>query len=59
MTGRVLHEILRGGPDPETVEVLRRRHGSQAKWDGGRYLLMMTEYSVNGVDYLGSTEHRR
>ena len=55
MDGRVLLEALRGGPKPESLEVLRRRHGSQTTWDGGGYRLIMTELSVDGVDYLDST----
>jgi len=56
MDGRVLHEALRGGPKPESIEVLHRRHGSQADWDGGRYRIIMTESSVDGVDYLAFTK---
>ena len=56
MDGRVLHEALRGGPKPASIEVLRRRHGSQAAWDGGGHRLTMTEFSVEGVDYLDFTK---
>jgi hypothetical protein len=54
MDGRVLEEALRGGPDPESVEVLRRRHGSEAAWDGGEYRLMMTELGVGDTNYVDS-----
>jgi hypothetical protein len=56
MEGRVLHEALSGGPKPASIEVLHRRHGSQADWDGGRYRIIMTESSVDGVDYLAFTK---
>lgn len=56
MDGRVLHEALRRGPEPDSIEVLRRRHGSQATWERGRYRLIMTESSVDGVDYLDFTK---
>lgn len=59
MDGRVLFEALRGGPKPESLEVLRRRHGSQTTWDGGGYRLIMTELSVDGVDYLDFTKVER
>ncbi len=48
MDGRVLHEILEGGPDPEGVEVVRRRQGT----DGNGRRVMMHEATVDGVDYL-------
>jgi hypothetical protein len=54
MDGRVLEEALRGGSDPESVEVLRRRHGSEAAWDGGGYRLMMTELGVGDTNYVDS-----
>jgi len=50
--GRVLREILRGGPKPGEVPVLRRRHGSEARWDGGGYRIIMQESTVDGVEYL-------
>ena len=53
MTGRVLTEILTNGPDPEDVQVNRRRHGAEAKFNDLTYRLMMTEYSVDSVDYFG------
>ena len=59
MDGRVLVEALRGGPKPESLEVLRRRHGSETTWDGGGYRLIMTELSVDGVDYLDFTKVER
>lgn len=59
MDGRILHEILVGGPDPEDVKVLRRRHGAEVELEGLRYKLMMTEYSVEGVDYFDSTRTER
>ena len=52
----MLREALRGGPKPDSMEVLRRRHGSQETWEGGRYRLVMTESSVDGVDYLDFTK---
>lgn len=52
MDGRVLLEALKGGPKPESVEVLTRRHGSVATWDDHRLKVIMTEFSVEGVDYL-------
>jgi arylsulfatase A-like enzyme len=59
MDGRVLHEILVGEPEPEEVKVLRRRHGSQVDLEGMTYRLMMTEYTVDGVDYFGGTRTER
>lgn len=56
MDGRVLYEALRGGPKPGSIEVLHRRHGSEATWEGGGYRLIMTEMSVEGVDYLDFTK---
>jgi arylsulfatase A-like enzyme len=55
MTGRVLTEILTNGPDPEDVQVNRRRHGAEAEFKDLTYRLMMTEYSVDSVDYFGGT----
>jgi hypothetical protein len=52
MTGRVLHEILAEGPGPEDVEVLKRRSGAQVDLGDFTYRLFMTEYTVDGVDYL-------
>lgn len=51
-TGRVLYEGLKGGPDPEHVNVLRRRHGSQ----GNGRRTTITELSVDGVEYVSSLE---
>jgi hypothetical protein len=59
MTGRVLEEFLADGPDPEDVEVLKRRSGSQVDLGDFTYRLFMTEYTVDGVDYLHSTTPQR
>lgn len=57
--GRVLLELLVDGPAPEVVPVLRRRHGSQAEFNGMTYRMMMTEYTVDGVEYLHATHPER
>jgi len=59
MTGRVLQELLNNGPAPEDIEVLKRRSGSQVDLGDFIFRFFMTEYTVDGIDYLHSLDPQR
>ncbi|MFP6582786.1 MAG: alkaline phosphatase family protein [Candidatus Hydrogenedentota bacterium] len=59
MTGRIIHEIIRGGPKPDEIDVLRRRHGAQVDLDSLTYRLFMSEFTVDEVDYFHAIDLQR
>ncbi|MBI5092398.1 MAG: alkaline phosphatase family protein [Candidatus Hydrogenedentes bacterium] len=56
MNGRILHELLKDGPDPKSVPVKRQTTETQATNNGVRYHLTMTTARVANTDYLDSTK---
>jgi len=59
MQGRVMHEILRRGPDPATVPVEKRVYTASAEWDTGSYTVTLDASIVNGHRYVDSTHVER
>jgi predicted AlkP superfamily pyrophosphatase or phosphodiesterase len=59
MHGRVMTELLRTGPAPETVLVKTNVHRTATAIADGRYELELTKLSVGNTDYLHSTSVRR
>ena len=52
-----MREALRGGPDPESVKVLKRTYASRRR--DGSYELEMSEWSVDSTDYFNFTLTKR
>jgi len=59
MNGRVLRELLCGGPSPEKVEVHNFVHYAQTKNKNGEYGLELSHSIVDGTDYLNFTKVKR
>lgn len=59
MQGRVLKELLRGGPAPAKVEVRTVVQQTQAQTGNGAYHLELSRSTVDGTDYLNFTRVRR
>lgn len=59
MNGRVLKELLRGGPSPASVKVQNRVYRTQARVAEGDYRLELSSSIVDGTDYLNFTRVRR
>ena len=59
MDGRVLHELLRGGPSPATVKVQNRVYQTQARSETVEYQLELSCSLVGGTEYLNFTQVRR
>ncbi len=55
MDGRVLHEVLRNGPDPSDVEVRTQQHVAETSWGTGSYRVMVQRSEVDGTAYLDFT----
>jgi arylsulfatase A-like enzyme len=59
MDGRVLSELLRGGPAPATVKVQNRVYQTQARSEAVEYHLELSCSIVGGTEYLNFTRVRR
>lgn len=59
MNGRVLKELLRGGPSARSVEVQQLVHRTQVHTERGDYQLELSHSIVNGTDYLNYTRVKR
>ncbi len=59
MDGRVLKELLRGGPSPGSVKVQNRGYRTRTRGAAGQYELELSESSVNDTDYLNFTRVKR
>ena len=59
MNGRVLKELLRGGPSPASVKVQNRVYRTQAQSAEGEYQLELSGSSVSGTEYLNFTRVKR
>ena len=60
MDGRVLHELLEGGPNPNEVSVRTQTPRAPVVFDDGfRYEAALQTFEVEGTAYLGGAETRR
>ena len=59
MDGRVLKELLRGGPLPSSVKVENRIYQTEAQWSGGGYQLELSQSQVGNTTYLNYTRVKR
>ena len=59
MNGRVLKELLRGGPSPATVKVQNRVYRTQVRGSEGGYQLELSCSIVSGTEYLNFTRVKR
>lgn len=59
MNGRVLKELLRGGPTPSAVKVQNLMYRAQAGSEGGQYRLELSRSIVSGTEYLNFTRVNR
>ncbi len=60
LDGRVMHEILRGGPDPDEIEYTREIHRDSVFYDDGfGYEAAMETFTVDGTIYLRGAQTRR
>ncbi len=59
MNGRVLQELLRGGPAPTAVPVQDRIYRTEARREGVEYHLKLSCSIVNGTEYLNFTWVKR
>lgn len=59
MNGRVLKELLRGGPSPAAVKVRNLVYRTQASIEVGEYHLELSGSSVSGTEYLNGTRVKR
>lgn len=57
MTGRVVRELMIGGPSPDRIAIARRT--IRVSTEGGRYEAIAEISRVDGRDYLDRTEVRR
>jgi arylsulfatase A-like enzyme len=58
MSGRVLTELLQGGPDSESIRVDHSVHRAATAWKDGRYEVELHKVRVGTSDYLEFTETR-
>lgn len=59
MNGRVLMELLRDGPSPDSVRVQHLVHHTKVGSEAGEYRLELSHSIVNGTDYLNFTKVKR
>jgi arylsulfatase A-like enzyme len=59
MNGRVLKELLRGGPSTAAVKVQNLVYRTQARGEAGEYHLELSCSSVSGTEYLNFTRVKR
>lgn len=59
MDGRVLKELLRGGPAPAEVRVQNLVYRTQAQEEDGEYQLTLSCSIVSGTEYLNFTRVKR
>ena len=59
MEGRVLAELLVGGPAPAAVVVQRHQARAEAEWNGGSYRLVVHQSWVDGTLYIDYAEVER
>lgn len=59
MNGRVLKELLRGGPSPAAVKVRNLVYRTQARGEEGEYHLELSCSLVSGTEYLNFTRVQR
>ena len=59
MSGRVLTELLRDGPAPETVRAEPSVHRVSTAWEGGRYEVELHQVRVGATDYGDYTQTKR
>ena len=59
MRGRVLSELLRTGPAPDSIAVKRAAHRVQTDTSSGRYELEVRTVRVGDTDYIEQTRTRR
>jgi arylsulfatase A-like enzyme len=59
MQGRALTEILRDGPEPASLEVIKHVHTAETKIPGGRYMLELQKSQVGRTPYVDFTRTRR
>ena len=59
MDGRVLKELLRGGPLPTTIKVQKFNYRTQARTERGEYQLELSSSAVSGTEYLNYARAKR
>ena len=59
MNGRVLKELLRGGPSPESIKVDHKIFQTETRWAEGSYQLELSQSKVGSTTYLNFTRVRR
>jgi hypothetical protein len=59
MSGRVLSELLRSGPDPQSVRVERTSHRVSTAMTSGRYELELDKARVGTTEYIMQTRTTR
>lgn len=59
MSGRVLTELLRDGPAPDSVRAESSVHRVSTAWEGGRYEIELHKVRVGTTDYLDFTQTKR
>ena len=59
MDGRVLMELLRGGPSAGSIKVAHRIFQTEARWTNGSYQLELSQSKIGNTTYLNFTRVRR
>ena len=59
MNGRVLKELLRGGPSPGSIEVAHKIFQTEMRWPNGSYQLELSQSKIGNTTYLNFTRVRR
>jgi hypothetical protein len=59
MRGRVLRELLRAGPAPDSIPVERTVHRVQTSTANGRYELELQNVRVGTTEYIEQTRTTR
>ena len=59
MDGRVLKELLRGGPSPASIKVAHEVFTTETRWQGGSYQLELSQSKIGDTTYLDFTRVRR